>query len=216
MSKETKIYLIRHGAVENPNDISYGRLPVPLSAEGKRQMRGLCEIFKAKGIKFDAIYTSPVQRAIQSAKIICDQLSVKILELSDDLNDVDVGELEGGPMQILKDAEYSEENLRDMGYIIESKSAMVKRVSRLIEEVIQKHKGETVALISHGDLTRLALWSQEFPQKAPPKNLRDADYLAVSEAVVLRFDGDRFIGREFIRRDSGQIESDNIRRTEAY
>ena len=139
------------------------------------------------------------------------------LEISDDLTDVGIGELEGAPMQILRDAKYSEESLRDMGYEIETKRAIVKRVSRIISEVIEKHPGETVALVSHGDITRLGLWSCEFPEKASPRDLRDTKYLTVAEAVVLRFDGDRFIGHEFIRREKqGQIESDNIRRTEAY
>ena len=42
----TKIYLIRHGSVENPDDISYGRLPVPLSETGRQQVKKLCQTLK--------------------------------------------------------------------------------------------------------------------------------------------------------------------------
>lgn len=214
---ETRIYLIRHGAVENPDDISYGRLPIPLSEAGKREMEELCEIFRGQGIKFDVIYTSPVERARQSAQIIRDQLGIEKLEVSDELNDVDVGDLEGKPMQILRDAQYSEENLAEMGFKIEPKRAIIVRVGGLIEEILAKHQGEMVAMVSHGDVTRLGLWSQEFSERVPPKNLRDDDYLAVAEAVVLKFDGQKYLGREFSRREQSiAIEVDNIKRTEAY
>lgn len=217
MQKETRIYLIRHGAVENPDDIVYSRLPIPLSEEGKRHMVDLCTILKSQGVKFDAVYSSPVERARQSVQILQEQLEVEKLELTDDLSDVDVGRLEGAPMQIVRDAEYSEESLREMGYEIETKKAIMKRISRIIAEVAARHQGETVAMVSHGDVTRLGLWSCEFPEKAPPRDLRDDDYLAVAEAVVLRFEGQRYLGREFIRREqSTTVETDNIRRTEAY
>lgn len=217
MRKETKVYLIRHGAVENPDDISYGRMPVLLSADGKRQMEELCEIFKKRGVEFDALYSSPVERARQSAQILKDEFGIRTLELSDDLSDVAIGELEGAPMQILRDANYSEESLKEMGYEIESKRDIMKRIGKVISEVIAKHPGESAALVSHGDITRLGLWSCEFPEKSPPKDLRDDQYLAVAEAVILKFRDDWFIGYEFVRRAmSGQIEVDNVRRTEAY
>lgn len=213
----TRIYLIRHGAVENPDDISYGRLPISLSERGREEILDLCRVLKSQGVKFDVIYTSPVERARQSAQIIQDQFGVEKLEVSDELTDVDVGDLEGKPMQILRDSKYSEENLQEMGFKIEPKSAIIARVSSLIEEVLAKHQGETVAMVSHGDVTRLALWCQEHPERVPPKILRDEDYLAVAEAVVLKFSGDRYLGHEFVRREQQRpIETDNIRRTEAY
>ena len=214
---ETRIYLIRHGSVDNPDDIAYGRLPIPLSAKGRQEILDLCKVFETKGIKFDAIYTSPVARARQSAEIIKKRLRVEKLEVSEDLTDIGVGELEGGPMQIVRDANYIEENLREMGFEIETKREIAKRVSEIISDVVKSHQGKAVVLVSHGDVTRLGLWSCEFPDRVPPRNLRDEKYLAVAEAAVLKFGGDQFTSYEFIRRSApGQIETDNIRRTEAY
>jgi len=213
----TKIYLIRHGSVENPDDISYGRLPVPLSETGRQQVKKLCQTLKSRGINFDAIYSSPVARALQSAEIVKEQLGVNQLNVREELTDVGIGELEGAPMQIIRDAKYREDNLKEMGFEIESKRDVLKRISELISEVVAAHPGESVALVSHGDVTRLGLWSCEFPEKSSPEELRDDYYLAVAEAVVLRFSGDRFLGYEYVRREGGlSVEQDHIRRTEAY
>ena len=217
MNEETQIFLIRHGSVDNPDDISYGRLPIPLSKKGREEVLSLAGVLKSHSIKFDHLYTSPLVRAKQTAQIIGDELGVESVEVREELNDVDIGELQGAPMQILKDADYSEEKLKEMGFEIETKGEIVRRIRRLISQVAQEHRGENVAMVSHGDVTRLGLWSQEFGEKSPPGNLRDDDYLAVAEAVVLKFDGDRYINHEFIRREkSGQVEKDHIKRTEAY
>ena len=217
MNKETQIFLIRHGSVDNPDDISYGRLPIPLSKKGREELLSLAGVLKSHSIKFDHLYTSPLVRAKQTAQIIGDELGVESVEVREELNDVDIGELQGAPMQILKDANYNEEKLKEMGFEIETKGEIVRRIRRLISQVVQEHRGENVAMVSHGDVTRLGLWSQEFGEKRPPGNLRDNDYLAVAEAVVLKFDGDRYINHEFIRREkSGQVEKDHIKRTEAY
>ena len=211
------IYLIRHGSVENPGDISYGRMPLPLSAKGKKEMKDLCRMLKDRKITFDAIFSSPVKRALESVEIIKGLFGAAALEIRDEINDVDIGRLEGAPMQILREAKYSEETLLEMRFEIESKAAMIDRTGRFVEEVKEKHQGKTVAFVTHGDICRLILWSLVHPEQKPPRIIKDADYLGVAEAVVLRFDGDNFSGYEFIRRMQGsEVEKDNISRTEAY
>lgn len=218
MEKQTKIYIIRHGSIDNPDDISYGRLPLPLSDKGIREVEDLAGIFKKRGVKFGEIYTSPVARARQSAAIIKGVLGVNGgLLIREELSDVDVGDLEGAPMQILRDANYSEENLREMGYEVESKVDIAKRMDELFEYVLLKSRGKNVAFVTHGDVSRIGLWSQEFPEKRPPKILRDEKYLAVAEAVVLSFEGMNYVGCELVRRNAeNSMEVDHTRRTEAY
>jgi len=62
------IYLVRHCDYDNPLEIMPGRLPVPLSEEGKRQAKKLCNYFSKK--KIEKIYSSAVLRCKQTAEII--------------------------------------------------------------------------------------------------------------------------------------------------
>ena len=81
MNKETQIFLIRHGSVDNPDDISYGRLPIPLSKKGREELLSLAGVLKSHSIKFDHLYTSPLVRAKQTAQIIADELGVESVKV---------------------------------------------------------------------------------------------------------------------------------------
>lgn len=216
MSNAT-VYLVRHGSVENPDDVSYGRGPAPLSEKGRKEMEDLCRLLQARKVVFDVIISSPVVRALQSAEILKDQLGIARLGVREELNDVGIGKLEGAPMQIIRDANYEEEGLAALGFKIEPKRDILQRAAKLIDEVVAGPEGRNVVLVSHGDILRIALWSQEFPERVLSRVLRDEDYLAPGEAVILRFDRGNYVGKEFIRGEgSNQVEKDHIRRTEAY
>lgn len=65
----TLIHLVRHAEVENPHNIWYGRLEgYVLSERGLRQIQVLGEHFS--GHKLEAVYSSPLTRAIQTAEAI--------------------------------------------------------------------------------------------------------------------------------------------------
>jgi broad specificity phosphatase PhoE len=93
-----KIYLIRHGEVENPNKILYGRLPgFHLSAKGIVEIQQLAEKLKNGNMKISKIYTSPLERAVESAEIIA-----KVLEISPEnivkdnrINEINPGKWQG-------------------------------------------------------------------------------------------------------------------------
>jgi len=62
------IYLVRHCDYDNPLNIMPGRLPVPLSRDGKSQAKKLYDFFSKK--KIEKIYSSAVLRCKQTAEII--------------------------------------------------------------------------------------------------------------------------------------------------
>ncbi len=77
------VYFVRHGQYHNPRGIYPGRLPVPLSKEGRAEAVRLCRFFKNKQI--DRIYSSSVLRCKQTSTIISDgilpiQYDVRLLE----------------------------------------------------------------------------------------------------------------------------------------
>lgn len=73
------IYIVRHGQTElNSRQVLQGRSDHPLNEAGVRQAREAAE--KLRGIAFDAVYSSPLIRAIQTAQIIAPALEPVIDE----------------------------------------------------------------------------------------------------------------------------------------
>lgn len=65
-----KVYLVRHGEVQNPDHVVYADLPgFPLSATGRRQVA-----HAADRLPSDAtVVTSPVERAVETATILAER-----------------------------------------------------------------------------------------------------------------------------------------------
>ena len=64
-----KLYIIRHGQTEmNQRQVLQGRSDLPLNAAGEAQARQAAE--RLKGVRFDHVFTSPLQRAVQTARIL--------------------------------------------------------------------------------------------------------------------------------------------------
>ena len=64
-------YIIRHGQTEtNKKKALQGRSDLPLNDEGRRQAKMLRDYFEREGITFDAVYSSPLGRALETARIV--------------------------------------------------------------------------------------------------------------------------------------------------
>jgi broad specificity phosphatase PhoE len=62
----TVVLGIRHGLVENPRGVVYGRLPgFPLSDEGRKAARWLAALLASAPVR--AVYSSPLERARETA-----------------------------------------------------------------------------------------------------------------------------------------------------
>jgi broad specificity phosphatase PhoE len=71
------IHLVRHGEVENPKGVIYGRLPgYNLSERGERQARAAAE--HLKDARLGALWASPLERAQETAEAIGEYHQVEI------------------------------------------------------------------------------------------------------------------------------------------
>ena len=62
------IYLVRHGqTLQNQAGLLQGRSDFPLNEMGREQARRVGAFFREQGVRFDAVYTSPLRRAVQTA-----------------------------------------------------------------------------------------------------------------------------------------------------
>lgn len=95
MSKNTELYLIRHGEAENNVRLNYiaGRSNhLPLTENGVQQSRKLGSIFLNIGLIPDVVYSSPAIRALQTARHALGEVAPAIQIIEDDrLQEQDVG-----------------------------------------------------------------------------------------------------------------------------
>lgn len=73
----TEVYLICHGEchMKLRPDLFSGRCPeAALTSNGKRQARALAVFLKSQGVRFNAVYTSPLDRARATALLVCQVL----------------------------------------------------------------------------------------------------------------------------------------------
>ena len=73
MSDSTIVHLLRHGEVENPAGIIYGRLPgYHLSANGRAMARAAADFFAERPVV--ALFCSPLERAQETARPVAERL----------------------------------------------------------------------------------------------------------------------------------------------
>jgi broad specificity phosphatase PhoE len=78
MSDTTLVHLLRHGEVENPNGIIYGRLPgYHLSATGRLMASAAADFFAERAVV--AIFSSPLERAQETARPVAERLGLPIV-----------------------------------------------------------------------------------------------------------------------------------------
>ncbi|MEM3101657.1 MAG: histidine phosphatase family protein [Candidatus Nitrosotenuis sp.] len=87
------IFLVRHGEVlSNLRKVYAGKSPEPLTERGRRQAYEAGE--RLKSFNIDALYTSPVKRAVETAMII-GEVTGKEYIVMDEFREMELGPWEG-------------------------------------------------------------------------------------------------------------------------
>ncbi len=159
----TRLYLVRHGATQlTAEDRFAGAVGVELSAEGRRQAAKLGERLRQEGMT--AVYSSPLSRAVETAQIVAGSCGLA-LETRDGLREIGHGHWEGltrAEVEAQFPDEYAawEEDpftLAPEGG--ESGVAVLARALPVVREVVTRHPGERVLVVSHKATLRLVLSS---------------------------------------------------------
>jgi len=147
----TRFVLVRHGATEHSAARRFsGRNDLPLDDVGRGQAARLA------GRPFgpvDAVVTSPLRRAVETAEAIAGPLG-RPVEIVDDFVEADFGVWEG--LTFAEAAEVDGALLRQWQGRIdlappggETFAAVGARVERARDAVVAAHPGETVVVVSH-------------------------------------------------------------------
>ncbi len=146
------LYLIRHGETEwNRIGRLQGQADVPLSDRGRRQAEALRPRLAALGIA--GLYASDLSRARETAEVILPDLPP---QFDTRLREIDVGDLAGTSRgdwgQV--DPDWLESWRRDRQNTAfpggESSAAMQQRTLACLAEIISRHPGEKIAVVTHG------------------------------------------------------------------
>ena len=157
-----RIYLARHGQdKDNAAGILNGRRNELLTELGWEQARTLAREIKDAHLTFDAVYTSPLQRAEATARIVTDALGVAPPIVMPNLIERNFGIMTG---KLVKDiAALCAPNIIQadiITYFLSPKGAetfpdLIERGKKVIEEVQHRHKDGNILLVGHGDMGKM-------------------------------------------------------------
>ena len=143
----TTILLARHGETDwNRDGIWQGWADPPLNDLGRAQARELAE--QLRHVPFDAVYSSDLQRARETAEIVAAPHGVPVIADAG-LREIDIGSWSG-----LTRAEIDErfpDGKRSDGETHEQHGA---RVRAAVIRIARRHLGERILLVTHGGTIR--------------------------------------------------------------
>lgn len=155
MNGPTKICVTRHGETDwNIAGILQGWIDVPLNDTGRRQASELAVTLADSG--FSRIWSSPLQRASETAEIVANTWRLPPPSLHEGLKERSFGDIQGKPkgeLSISHPGLYQEIIRRnpachfDQG---ETPDHFADRVLDALRDIGQEHPGGRVLVITHG------------------------------------------------------------------
>lgn len=160
MKHKNRLGLVRHGETyANVEKVWHGRTDTPLTELGQHQARRLGEHFHHY-MKPDAIYSSPLQRAKNTAESIASRFNLSV-NLDPRLMEFDLGDWEGRTFDSLKESgDIVQQLIQNSDFTApngESQNMVKKRVVEAIEEIYGLHKGQNIIVVAHGVTLGIAL-----------------------------------------------------------
>ncbi|MBV7529820.1 histidine phosphatase family protein [Chitinophaga sp. sic0106] len=163
----TRIAIIRHGSTAwNKAGRLQGSSDIPLDEEGREQARKLGQ--RLMGETYDIVYSSRLQRAKETAQIIADAMQHPGTLLEDDrIREAGGGLTEGTTEEERVSKWGSDWKLMDLG--IETPEEVITRGTEFLSELVAKHPGKKILIVSHGGFIRKMI--RELVPDAPHQNM---------------------------------------------
>lgn len=168
VQKKTTIVLIRHGETDwNVARRWQGSTDIPLNATGRAQAQMLARRLKANRWPIDAIYSSDLSRAAETAQIVGARINLPV-HLDSSWRERGLGVIEGLTRREIS-KKYPHMVLpRTFIEAPESESygALKMRVVKALRQILNQHDGQTIAVVSHSGTLRVLISTiLELPEK---------------------------------------------------
>jgi probable phosphoglycerate mutase len=158
-----KVYFLRHGETTSSQTGTYcGALDINLTPEGHQMAKDFARAYQS--FPWTAVYTSPLWRAIDTAKPLCEAIKMD-MQLRDGLKEITYGKWEGKTPEEVNH-EFHDEYVRwlaDPGWNSptggEKGVDIARRSSLVLEEIEQTHSTGNVLVVSHKATIRIMLCS---------------------------------------------------------
>lgn len=158
-----EIFIARHGQnIDNVSGILNGHRDLPLTEIGIQQAHDLADGIEAAGLTFNAVYSSPLSRAHETAKIVCRALGIELPPVVlPELIERDFGLATGRPIQeVVQEAGSNVIKTDSVTYVIdfeggESFPRALERAHRALERVHYLQQDGKALLVCHGDIGKM-------------------------------------------------------------
>jgi probable phosphoglycerate mutase len=157
-----RIYLARHGQDEdNAHGILNGRRDTPLTKLGVQQAEELAVNIKRRGLVFDAICTSPLQRARRTAEIVAEKLGAPAPIVLEDLIEREFGVMTGKSVHDIE--KFCAPNIIKGDPVVyflspegaETYPAIMQRSRRVLQWLEGQRLDGDALLVGHGDTGKM-------------------------------------------------------------
>ena len=152
----TRLCLVRHGETAwNAERRLQGHTDIPLNAKGEVQARQMAQALKDAEIAFDVLYTSDLQRAVDTANAIV-QLFGMEAKVESALRERHFGALQGlstSEAPLLRPYIWQAHISRDLDHELEGGESIqqfASRVQNALNQIQAQHSGKTILIVSHG------------------------------------------------------------------
>lgn len=173
-----KYYFIRHGeSAANAQNVVAGWTDVPLTSQGVQQAHDVAATIRDSGIVFDVMISSPLVRALDTAKIIAETNNYPLSDIMtmSDLREKSSGQLEMHPRQEV----YEATEVQMVEYGGESAEQFQTRVGRALDHIrdvtadagvvlVVAHAGiyKAAVAIARGEHQPTAMYLMDIPKNA--------------------------------------------------
>jgi probable phosphoglycerate mutase len=155
----TRLLLVRHAVTAQTGPMLSGRAPgIDLSEAGRDQAERLG--IRLASLPVTSVYASPIERTQQTAVAIARHHDLEVRSLPG-VVEADYGEWTGGKIselaktELWKTVQRAPSRVRFPGG--ESMAGMQARMVSALEEIIARHMGELVVVVSHADPIKAAI-----------------------------------------------------------
>ncbi len=157
----SRILLFRHGETANSKEVCFnGHYDVGLSEKGRKQFQHWAEILKKE--KFQAIYSSDLQRTRNSAQLIANEFGLETISYPE-LRELSFGTWEGMSVSEVE-ATYPGQMKERMQSVAafqadggETYPQLQARVIPRYEEIVARHPNGQIVMVCHGGVNRVIL-----------------------------------------------------------